>query len=119
MTLPNAELSAMQSDIQQLMPDTCAILSVTYTSDGTGGWTESWGTTTASVACSLNQLSGTEALAAGAVEPYSRCNLILPTSATITPTNRVLHNGVTYNVISVDTDNSWPICRRAIVEAVR
>ena len=46
--LSNAELTDMRDTIQDyLLPDTCNILSIARSSDGSGGFTEAWGTATA------------------------------------------------------------------------
>ncbi len=117
--LTTAELAQMRTDIESLMPDTCSILSLTLTSDGQGGQTEAWGTATAGAACRLDFLGGKEALASGAIQPYTRAILSIAQSATITTANRVLHGGITYNVQSVNLDASWLAAKRCTLEAVR
>jgi hypothetical protein len=116
--IPATELTAMQAEIVRLLPDTCSILSVTHTDDGAGGWTDTFGTVTG-VACRLDHLTGREAIAAGAVQPFGRYMLTIASSGTIVPANQVVHGGLTYNVMDVNIDTSWMGCKRAVVEVVR
>lgn len=118
--LTSAELVAIQDTIEQLLPDTCAILTGTLTSDGMGGQSTVWGTTVASIACRLDLLRGTENMVAGAIQPFTRWVLTMPHDATILPAQRVVHNSITYNVVSgVNADASWQASKRCIVEKVR
>ena len=118
MTLSATELANMRAVVEQLLPDTCNILTVTRTADGAGGWTDSWGTVTASVDCRLDPISGKEQLAGGAIEPFHRFVLTVPYDTTILPAYRIEHSTFIYNIISVDYDKSWPVSKRAIVERV-
>lgn len=108
----------MRAVVEELMPDTCNILTVAFTADGAGGWSEAWGTVTASVACRIDPISGKEQYAGGAVEPFHRFVLTVPYDTTLLPANRIQHNSFIYNVISVDYDKSWAVSKRAIVERV-
>lgn len=117
MGLTDAELTAMREAINDLMPDTCSILTITGTSDGAGGYTyAASGTATAS--CRLDLKTGTEKDASGALVPFSSWILSLPYDTTITEQNQVVHGGYTYNVINVNTDASWIGVKRARLERV-
>lgn len=124
MTGPTAaELSAMRSIItNNSLPDVCDILSLTRVSDGQGGYTETWGTATASVACRLDpergQYIGTETTVASRLEPYSTWMLSVPHDTTLTVANRVQVGSATYNVIGVDGGRSWALVKRATLEKV-
>ena len=117
------EVAQMRADAEELMPDTCTILSVAYTSDGEGGMTEAWGTATASVKCRLDFITshlsmGREVVVGGAVQPYTSAVLSLPYDTVITPANRVTVNGDTFAVKSVNDGQSWIIAVRARLERV-
>lgn len=112
------ELAQMRADINDLLPDTCDILSVAYTADGEGGFTEAWGTATANVACRIDYRSGTERLASGAIQPYSKAVLSVPYSTTISKTNRVKSGGYTWAIISLNDGQSWQAVKRAELERV-
>lgn len=119
MTLISAEMLAMmQARINQLLPDTCDILSATNAPDGFGGITETWGTATAGVACRLDKKSGGEQVSGGAIQAYTGWVMSMPYSVTVTAANRLLHNGITYAVTSVNNDASWKAVTRCEVEKV-
>jgi hypothetical protein len=52
------------------------------------------------------------------VQSFHRYMLTLPHDTTISTTGRVILGGVTYNVVSVDTNKSWMASTRVIVERV-
>ena len=116
--LTTAELTVMRDTIEQLLPDTCNILTATNVNDGQGGITTTWGTTSASVACRLDKRSGQEQVTGGAVKPYTEWMLTLPYDTTITSNQRVEVGSSTFNVISVDGDKSWEASIRVILEKV-
>ena len=116
--LSNDELTDMRSTIQDyLLPDTCNILSLTSTSDGAGGFTDTWGTATASLACRLDRQGGRYTDMDGGVQTYKKLVLSLPYNATITEANRVEHGTNTYQVVSVN-EGSWLAVKRAEVEKI-
>lgn len=116
--LSAADLSQMRDDIEELMPDTCTIQSVTLVSDGQGGMTETWATAYSSVACRVDFIRGKETLSSGAIQPYTTAMLSLPYDTVITTENRVVHDSVTYNVVSINDGQSWNIVKRVVMEAV-
>lgn len=113
-----ADLTEMRTLILDLLPDTCDILSVTKVSDGQGGMTSTWTTTTAGVACRLDMQQGREQISGGALQPFTSFMLSLPYDTTITTTNRVAINDVTYAVTSVNNNQSWIAVRRVMLELV-
>lgn len=116
--LSSAELAQMRADVLELLPDTCSILAVTYTSDGEGGLTESWGTAYANVACRLDFTSGVETNIGGAVNPYTRAKISLPYDTVLATTNRILTGGYTYAITSINNGQSWNVSVRAELERV-
>jgi len=112
------ELRQMRDDIEDLMPDTCSILSLAYTRDNQGGMIETWGTATASVSCRIDFDSGRESLTNSAIQPFARAMLSVPYDTTITPANRVTWGSYTFNVVAVNLGQSWNIVRRAVLEEV-
>lgn len=111
-------LTQMRTDVETLMPDTCNILAGTLTSDGQGGYTQTWGTATAGASCRIDKRTGREALAGGAVETFGTWVLTLPHNTTITADSRVEHGSVTYSVVHVDNDKSWIASVRAELEQI-
>jgi SPP1 family predicted phage head-tail adaptor len=112
------ELAHIYEDIQNLMPDKCNILSGTYTSDGIGGFTQSWGTAYKSIPCRMDAKTLREVNAAGALQVFGGYTMTLPYNTTITEANRIEFNGALYNVLSLDKRQSWELCITAHVEAV-
>jgi head-tail adaptor len=115
-TLTAAELSEIRSAINDLMPDTCNLLTNSATADGYGGITSTWGTAVASVPCRLDGIKGNEQLAGGAIMPFHTYVMTFPSTAVVTEANRIQHGGYTYQVRSVDLDKSWIASVRAYVE---
>lgn len=116
--MSDIELAQIRADILNMLPDTCTILSVGYTSDGEGGMAETWGTATASVACRIDYRSGRENVMGGAVLPYSKAVISLPYATALETTNRILADGRTYAVLSVNAGQSWIVSVRAELERV-
>ena len=112
------ELAQMQADIEDLLRDTCDILSVAYTADSEGGFAEAWGTATANVPCRIDFRSGTERLSGGAIQPYSKALLSVPYNTTISLTNRVKSGDYVWSILSLNDGQSWQAVKRAELERV-
>lgn len=112
------ELIQMQADIYDLLPDTCDILSVAYTSDSEGGFAEAWGTATAGVHCRIDYRSGTERMTGGAIQPYNKAVISLPYNTTISATNRIKSGAYTWSILSLNDGQSWQAVKRAELERV-
>jgi len=111
--LTSAELVAMRHDIEELLPDTCNLLTLTTVADGQGGVTQSWGTAYSAVKCRLDYVRGLETNRAGALNPFTGWVLTVPQSQTITAAYRVEHSSNTYTVQTVSEGGSWLACKRA------
>lgn len=121
-TLTAAELNEIRSAINELLPDSGYIITVTNSPDAQGGVTETYGTSSA-VACRLDpkvmtELKSGELIAGGAAQPFHTFMLTLPYSATITTDHRFLLDSTQYSVKSVDTDKSWTASVRCFVERI-
>jgi head-tail adaptor len=116
--LTDVDLNDMRAAIAELLPATCHILSVTRTSDGQGGFTDTWGTATANVSCRLDYKRGDERVFGATNQPYNGFVLSLPYDKTITAANRVKIGTTQYNVTMVDNGKSWAAVRRAALEAI-
>ena len=92
------------------------ILTLTRTSDGQGGWSESWAGTDP-VACRLDFIGGQEAVTGGALVPYSKAIVTLPQATTITAAHRFSHASGTYTVQAVNA-GSWLGVKRATLEKI-
>ena len=116
MTIDAAMLEYMRTEIEKLLPDTCNLLTVTETANGSGGVTQVWGTATAGVACRLDKKTGGEQVTGAALSAYRGYMLSLPHDTTITEAYRVEISGVTYTVQSVNVGTSWQAVKRVEVE---
>lgn len=114
--LSSNDLSYMRDSIEELLPDTCYILTAAGTADGAGGITEAWGTA-GTANCRLDTITGNYRDLAGAVQSFSKLVLSMPYDTTITEANRVYYNSTTYQVTSVN-DGSWLATKRAEVQKV-
>ncbi len=119
-----AELARMRADMQAAtLPDTCNILSLTRTPDGEGGWTDTWGTASASISCRLDLVItrgvgfiGSEQIQSASLKPYSSWVLSVPHGTAITSANRVEVGSDTFNVVECDASRSWAGNVRATLE---
>ena len=114
MQMSNAELVRLRADLEAvLLSGTANILSVTRTPDGQGGFTETWGTAVANVACRVDYNQGAEPAAGGALRPFTFWQLTFHQGTNLTAANRVEVGTITYSVSAVDQGNSWDVCLRA------
>jgi head-tail adaptor len=114
----DVELTSMRSAFEGLMPDTANILTLTTTSDGQGGFTQTWGTAGTAVRCRIDSVRGREGQAGGAIYPFHQMVMTLPYNSVVSTEGRIEHNSTTYNVVAVDSDKSWKITTRVVLEAV-
>ena len=117
--LTDAELSFMRDAIEDLLPDTCHVLSKTTTVDAIGGVVETWGTATANVACRMGYESSTYQVEGGAINTRQKLIVTVPYTTAVTPLNRIRSGTTDYAVVSVsDSRRTWPTCKRVEVRAV-
>ena len=110
-------LAAMRSAIGELLPDIGQVITLTYTPDNYGGQVVTRGTATA-IPCRVDVKSAREILTGGAVQPYTMTMLSVPFDTVITSDNQFLHNGVTYAVKPVNSDQSWIAVKRCELEKI-
>ncbi len=116
--LGTADLTWMRELIDTTLPDTCAIVRGTATFDSEGGNKTTWGTVAGTVYCRMDMRSGKEETTAGAIQPYSTYVLSLTHDQSILTKDRIIFNGGTFNVISVNASQSWIGVKRAVLEKV-
>ena len=109
MTLSTLELSQLRVDCETYLPDTCAIQTVTRSSDGAGGWSEAWADASTAVECRLvpvKQATRIAGLPGGQVtEPSSR-QLVLHHDQSVASTQRVVHSSDTYEITQMEDTHS-------------
>jgi hypothetical protein len=116
--LSTGELAFMRESIEQLMPDTCDILTVTETPNGQGGITETWATAYSGVKCRLDMKTGSIPAVGGAVQQFTSYVLSLPYDTVIADVDRVEIDSVTYAVTSINDGQSWKAVKRVMLEVV-
>ena len=118
MGITASELSWMRDEIDDLLPDTCNILTLTMTKDGQGGWAEAWGTTTANQPCRFDNVTASERLGGGAIQPFHAYWVSFPHDTTITAEQRIEKGSDTFAVTSVDDVKSWNAVVRVWAELI-
>jgi len=118
--LTTAMLAQMRAQIEATLGATVVIQTVSTTSDGAGGFSETW-TAAGTVAGRFDPLPNASqiartALAEGLKDIYI---LTMPYNAPISAASRVVANGETYEVRQLWNENTWRSCRRAYVSVVR
>lgn len=120
--ISDADLARMRADMTHMLPDSAVIQTKSLTSDGAGGWTESW-TAAGTVACRLDPIG--RSTSSQIMETLGResltgiYQLTVPYDAPIAPDGQAVINSTTYQFVRLDDAHSWRVSRRAIVEIVR
>jgi len=113
MSLTATELSDIRDVIESLLPDTCTIQALTRTSDGMGGWTDSYANTYTGIACRVWRQEGGELVVGDQGAEVTRWVLTVAWDQPVTATMRVVHAGHTYQVNDVNDTGSERGERRA------
>lgn len=116
-------LTAMRDAISLLLPDVCDILTLTQTSNGQGGISETWAVSYSEVSCRLDVKSsaiatGFNSMVGGAVQQFTGYMLSVPYDTTINAEDRVEIDDVIYAVTGINAGQSWMAVKRVSLEAV-
>ena len=106
MSLSTLELAQIQAEAERYLPDLCTIQTPARTSDGMGGWTETYANTFANVPCHIWMQTGEERDVAGRVSEITRWVINVPYDQELTPTQRVVHGAHIYQVNDANDDGS-------------
>lgn len=115
--LSDATLDACRNTLHESFPDECNIIHVALASDGAGGQTETV-TSTGPVPCRITPLglgSGAERETAERFTGVSLWILTVPHDTVLTVRDRVVCDGITYEVREVNVQRSWLLCVRAFL----
>jgi head-tail adaptor len=113
-----SELTAMRSLAETMLPSTCTIQTPTRTSDGMGGFTNSWANTYTLVPCKLSAGPGPTAQYGGQFQVHSEWMLSVAFDQAIAGGNRAVVNSDTFEVVRVQDDHDFRILRRAELKRV-
>jgi len=110
------ELEEIQVEIADSLPDTCDLLTTTYTPDGMGGFSTVAGTVYANMPCRLDVVKSLENVAGAGKQPFTTFMLTLPHNAVITTAYQVKYKSTIYNVTGITPERSWSACKRVTIE---
>lgn len=115
MTLSDAELTAMRSELEALaLPGTAILYSSSYGTVGGGGGSITW-TASATVACALAPVTAREVSEpdrGDRITPDVDRIVTLPANTTVTTEHRAVIGGTTYEVTAADAPRSYEVSRR-------
>lgn len=117
-SISTKELARIRDDIGDTLPDTCNILTATYSADSFGGFAQSWGTVYTNIPCRLDVIKPREQVIDGRNTHYTQFTVSLPYDTTIAANNRLEISTNTYSVVGISPAKSWNMVKRAVVEAV-
>lgn len=112
------EIAAMRATENDALPDTCTIQTRTATNTK-GSVADSYANTYTGVSCRLGATNykQVEKDIGAALASQTDYTLTLKNDQACSPTDRVVHNGVTYEVVGVPNDKaSWLFARRAYLK---
>lgn len=112
--LSEAELAEIRAAVEESFPDTCTIQTRTETNTK-GSVADSYANTYTNVPCRLMPVrrEAREYEVAGKITMVARFLLTVPHDQAIAATNRVIHGGLTYEVLGVQAGHSFRTARRA------
>ena len=118
--LSASEIAAMREAQEAALPDTCTILRRTLTNDGQGGYVETWSEVATGVKCRLvhSNLAPRETVIAERAAGRTVWQLTVPYGTDISRTDRVVVNGVTYEILAVWSGGTWETARRVVLAKV-
>ena len=117
--LSATEIATMRAALDASLPDSATVKRRTLTSDGAGGFTESWATQ-ATVACRLapSGLSPAERVISDKVTATSTWTITMPALTDVGVADRIVIGGSrTFEVVGVLT-SSEEICRQVVATEI-
>jgi hypothetical protein len=122
--ITDAERDALRAHMDDTLTETCTIRRVARSEDGQGGWTEGWADEYADVPCRLDPfqavVSQYDTAAHNArianVDEYA---LRVKAAQDILPGDRVVLNGITYEVEGVQDAHTWLAVKRCKLTRIR
>jgi len=117
--LSSADIAAMRATLSASMPDNAQVQRALRTSDGAGGFAETW-TTIATVPCRVapSGLTPTEQVIAERVRSRAVWTLTLPAGTDVTTADRVIVGTRTYEVVGMLTPRSYELATRFVAVEV-
>ena len=118
MTLSEADLAYTRSQASSALPDIVTIERLTRIDDGAGGQTNRWDQVYTDVPARLAERSGRDGIMAARESVEAAWTLTLPYNQEIAEADRVVHDGLTYEVVWVNKGRSWDTVRRCFLARI-
>lgn len=97
------DLKRMRTDQEKLMTETVYVQRLSKTSDGAGGYTETWSTVaTTKGRIAPSTQSGSEELIGGKISPTAEYVITLPWNADVRHSDQLQITGIQYDVVKVE-----------------
>ena len=110
--LQGDDLAYLRTESQNAMPDNITIQRKALVSDQQGGFTESWAAVYQDIRGRVSVTGGSESVSAGRQDAQINATLTLAYAQSIEQSDRVLHGGRTYEIVSVDAGKTWALAQR-------
>lgn len=117
-SLGTAEISLMRGTIDSALPGTAVVHTATKTADEMGGFTWAYAASGTVIARLSPNGAADEPVVGDRVARVAPYVLTLPAETTIDEDDRVVYDGVTYEVVDVRDRTPWELSRRVLVEEV-
>jgi hypothetical protein len=116
-----AELAALRAALLSALQDTCTVSRNTTSANGAGGQSAAWTTVFADLPCHLESemRRGFESSLGDRQEFVTKFRMHVPAETDIRIADRVLHAGVTYDVVDLEAPLSQEPLRSALLNAIR
>ena len=118
MTLSASDMAYVRAQAETALPDIITIERLSQVDDGAGGQTERWDPVYIDVAARLAERTGREGIIAAREAVAAEWVLTLPYDQDITEKDRVIHVGLTYEVVFVNTGRSFDTVRRCFLARI-
>ena len=110
--LQGNDLAYLRTESQTAMPDSVTIQRKTLVSDQQGGFTEGWADVYQNIRGRVSITGGSESASEGRQNVKVDAMLTVAYDQSIEQSDRVLHGGQTYEILSVDTGKTWQLAQR-------
>jgi hypothetical protein len=120
--LSNGELVDMRADGVVSLPDVCTIMMAVESSDGMGSQLRTWSVRASGVACRLSPMgvsASGERVSSGRLTSSETWTLTVPAGTVLVASDRVVVDGVTYEVAEDDGARSWDLFVRVSLVLVQ
>ena len=109
--LQNNDLIYVRGEAQVSLPDTVSIQRRTLTSDGQGGFAESWSISYPNISARLGKSGNSETINGSRQEAVVTLTVTLPYSQSVEESDRIIHSTGTFEVTGINDSQTWGTVR--------